>query len=115
MFLHSLIGGHCVASSCIMNNAAVNTLCACVLSGFSRVRLYDARDCSRPGSSAHGILQARILEWAAMPSSRGASRPRVEPASLMSPELAGGGLFTTSATGKLDEDRLGSKRPGFKF
>ena len=65
-------------------------------------------DCSPPGSSVHGILQARILEWAA-------SRPRVEHASLMSPELAGGGLFTTSATGKLDEDRLGGKRPGFKF
>ena len=33
-------------------------------------------DCSLPGSSVHGILQARILEWAAMPSSRGSSRPR---------------------------------------
>ena len=28
-------------------------------------------DCSPPGSSAHGILQARLLEWVAMPSSRG--------------------------------------------
>ena len=28
-------------------------------------------DCSPPGSFVHGILQARILEWAAMPSSRG--------------------------------------------
>ena len=27
-------------------------------------------DCSPPGSSVHGILQARILEWVAMPSSR---------------------------------------------
>ena len=34
-------------------------------------------DCSPPGSSVHGILQARILEWAAMPSSRGSSWPRV--------------------------------------
>ena len=33
-------------------------------------------DCSLPGSSVHGILQARILEWAAMPSSRGSSQPR---------------------------------------
>ena len=32
-------------------------------------------DCSPPGSSVHGILQARILEWVAMPSSRGSSRP----------------------------------------
>ena len=35
----------------------------------------DPRDCSLPGSSVHVILQARILEWAAMPSSRGSSRP----------------------------------------
>ena len=33
-------------------------------------------DCSPPGSSVLGILQARILEWVAMSSSRGASRPR---------------------------------------
>ena len=33
-------------------------------------------DCSPPGSSVHGILQARILEWVAMPSSRGSSPPR---------------------------------------
>ena len=33
-------------------------------------------DCSPPGSSVHGILQERILEWIAMPSSRGSSRPR---------------------------------------
>ena len=31
---------------------------------------------SLPGSSVHGILQARILEWVAMPSSRGSSLPR---------------------------------------
>ena len=33
-------------------------------------------DCSPPGSSVHGILQARILQWVAMPSSRGSSKPR---------------------------------------
>ena len=33
-------------------------------------------DFSPPGSSVHGILQAGILEWVAMPSSRGSSRPR---------------------------------------
>ena len=33
-------------------------------------------DCHSPGSSVHGILQARILEWVAMSSSRGSSRPR---------------------------------------
>ena len=33
-------------------------------------------DCSPPGSSVHGIVQARILEWVAIPSSRGSSGPR---------------------------------------
>ena len=32
--------------------------------------------CSPPGSSVHGLFQARILEWVAMPSSRGSSPPR---------------------------------------
>ena len=38
--------------------------------------LCDPVDCSPPGSSIHGILQARILEWVAISSSRGSSRPR---------------------------------------
>ena len=36
----------------------------------------DPLDCSPPGSSIHGILQARTLEWVAMPSSRGSSQPK---------------------------------------
>ena len=35
--------------------------------------LCDPVDCSLPGSSVHGTLQVRILEWAARPSSRGSS------------------------------------------
>ena len=38
--------------------------------------LYNPLDCNPPGSSVHGILQARIWEWVAMPSSRGSSWPR---------------------------------------
>ena len=38
--------------------------------------LYDPMDCISPGSSVHGILRAKILEWVAMPSSRGSSQPR---------------------------------------
>ena len=33
-------------------------------------------DCSPPGSSVHGILQKRIMEWVAISSSRGSSQPR---------------------------------------
>ena len=36
----------------------------------------DPMDCSLPGSSVHGILWAKTLDWVAMPSSRGSSRPR---------------------------------------
>ena len=54
-------------------------------------------DCSPPGFSVRGILQARILERVAMPSSRGSSRPRVEPVPLSSLALAGG-FFSISAT-----------------
>ena len=38
--------------------------------------LCNPMDCSPPGSSVHGILQARIREWVAMPCSRGSSQPR---------------------------------------
>ena len=38
--------------------------------------LCDPTDCSPPGFSVHGILQARILEWIAIPFSRGTSQPR---------------------------------------
>ena len=38
--------------------------------------LFHTIDCSPPSSSVHGILQARILEWVAMPSSRGSSPSR---------------------------------------
>ena len=49
-----------------------NLLYICVLSYFSCYPM----DCSPPGSSVHGILQARILEWVAISSSRGSSWPR---------------------------------------
>ena len=42
----------------------------------SCLTLWDPLDCSLPGSSAHEMLQARILDWVAMASSRGSSWPR---------------------------------------
>ena len=42
----------------------------------SCLTLCDPMDCSPPGSSVHGILQARILEWVAIPFSRESSQPR---------------------------------------
>ena len=50
---------------------------AFMLSCFSHSQLFvTPMDCSPPGSSVHGIFQARILEWIVMPSSRGSSQPR---------------------------------------
>jgi len=48
-------------------------------------------DCSSPGSTVHGISQARILKWVAISYSRGLTNPEIE---HMSPAL-GGGFFTT--------------------
>ena len=47
----------------------------------SRVQLCDPMDCSPPGSSVHGIFQARIPEWAAVPSPGNLSDPGIEPRS----------------------------------
>jgi len=52
-------------------------LCVCVcVSAQSCMTLCDPTDCSPPGCSVHGILQAKILEWVAIPFSRGSSQPR---------------------------------------
>ena len=45
----------------------------CMLSCFSHIRLCNTMNCGSPGSSVHGILQGRILEWVAMSSSRASS------------------------------------------
>ena len=53
-----------------------NSKSVCVLITQSCTTLSKSKDCSPPGSSVHGILQARILEWVSMPFSRGSSQPR---------------------------------------
>ena len=59
--------------------------------------LCDSIDCSLPGASVHGILQARILEWVAMPSSRGSSSPR-DWTCISYVSWDGSEFFTTSTT-----------------
>ena len=54
---------------------------------------------SPPGCSVPGILQARILEWVAMPSSRGFFQTQGSNPSFLSPVMAGG-FFTTEPAGK---------------
>ena len=57
-------------------NEQYNFVCMYVLVAQLCLTLCDPMDCSLPGSSVHGILQARILEWVALSFSRGASGPR---------------------------------------
>ena len=83
---HKLSSFHC----CVLSHSADTTLfhllkvCSNLVSSKSGVcevaqscpTLWDPMDCSLPGSSLHGILQARVLEWVAISFSRGSSQPR---------------------------------------
>ena len=72
----------------------------------SCLTLCDPMECSPPGSSVHGILQARTLEWVAMLSSRGPSRPR----DRTRVSCIAGGFFTAEPPGKpsVAQSRLSS-------
>ena len=59
-------------------------------------------DCRLPGSSVHGILQARILEWVAMPSSRSSSQPRDQ----TQVSCIAGRFFTVWATREAQESNI---------
>ena len=54
----------------------VGKMVLCVSVAQSCLTLCDPMDCNPPGSSVHGILQARILELVVISSSRGSSQPR---------------------------------------
>ena len=69
-------------------------LCS-VLIAQSCQTLCNSMDCSPPGSSVHGVLQARILDWVIIPFPRGSSQPTIEPGSPA-----------------LQADSLPSERPG---
>ena len=58
--------------------------------------LWDPVNCSPPGSSVHGILQARILEWLPFPSPGELPDPGIKPMFHMPPALAGG--FNNTST-----------------
>ena len=59
--------------------------------------LCNPMDCSLPASSVHGILQANVLQWVAIPSPGDFPNPGIKLMSLTSPTLAGG-FLTTRAT-----------------
>ena len=66
---------HCLNSQvCVLVTQLCPTLC-------------DSLDCSQPGSSVHGILQTRTLEWVPFPSPRDPPDPEIKSMSLASPAL----------------------------
>ena len=77
--------------------------CLCVYihakSLHSCLTLGNPTDCSPPGSSVHGILQARVLEGVAMPFSKGSSCPKDGSRGSCGSCLAGR-FFTTEPLGK---------------
>ena len=79
----------------------------CVLVAQLCLTLCDPMDCSPPGSSVTGIiLQARILEWVAIPFSRGSSQPRDQTRVF----CIMGRFFTTWATSSLVKQTLKSSQ-----
>ena len=70
-------------------------ICAKLLQ--SCLTLCDPMDCSPPGSSVRGILQARILEWLPCSPPGALPDPGIKPECLLYPALAGG-FFTASPT-----------------
>ena len=67
---HSFMGGY--------NMQCSYCVCVCVCVLLSHVWLCNPVDCSLPGSSVHGIPQARVLEWVSMPFSQGSYPPRIQ-------------------------------------
>ena len=81
--IHSSIDGH-------LGSFRTFCVCLCSVSSYSLwPLLWDVIDCTPQGSSLHGILQASILGWVAIPFSRGSSGPRDW---TQVPRIAGGFL-----------------------
>ena len=84
------------------------SLLPCTQSLQSCLTLWDPTDHSLPGYSVHGIFLARMLEWFAMPSSRGSSWPRGQTLFCISV-----GFFTCWAVGVEQSFRLCGRRQGW--
>ena len=81
-----------ILSGCLLYTAVCAQL-------FSHVRLCNHMDCSPPGSKVHGILQARILEWVVISSSRGSFQLR-DWTSISWVSCTAGWFFSTEPLGK---------------
>ena len=77
----------------------LSTVCVHAKSLQSCLTLCDPMDCNPPSSSVHGILQAKILEWVVVPSSRGSSQPK-DRTHISCVSCVAGRVFTTEPLGK---------------
>ena len=89
---HRPPGGHRVpAEPPLLLERACSYVCkrfrCCCLVAQLCLTLCDPMDSSPPGSSVHGILQARVLEWVPLPSPGDLPSPGIEPVSSASPSL----------------------------
>ena len=85
-----------IATPVTMTSKCLIAQCSClmcVLIPQSCPSLCDPLGCSSPGSSVHGILQARILEWLPCPSPGDLPDPGIEPTSPVSPALQADSLL----------------------
>ena len=89
-------------SPCVKHPAHV--MCGCMCAQLC-LTLCNPMDCSPQGSSVHGILQARTLEWGAFPLPGDLSNPDMEPTSPVSPVPAGS-FFTTEPPGKHPPNKM---------
>ena len=81
-----------------------NSVCVCVCETVSSViSVCNPMDCNLLGSSVHGILQARILEWVATPSFRGSSWPK-DPSLVSCISCIAGRFFITEPTGEAPQE-----------
>ena len=94
------LGNHPVAVGCVNKWRLPVCVCVCVcVCAQSCPNLCDPMDYILPGSSVHGVSQARILQWVAMPSCRGSSWPRNR-TQVSSISWLAGGFFITVPPGK---------------
>ena len=93
-FLYKSLSLSIIISLIILSSCSLGVV---VLVAQSGLTLCNPMDCGLPGSSVHGILQARIQEWAAISFSRGSSPPRDRTQVF----CIAGRFFTIWATGKI--------------
>ena len=111
MFPRNVPEYHGVLTFTVELKDTLPSACECAKLLHSRWTLCDAMDCSLPGPSVHGILQARMLEWVAISFSGDLPNPGIQSTSLKSP-ASSGEFFVTSVNlqkMKFSTQSLGAK------